>query len=213
MFRRLLLLVLLLAPLPAFAQTLDGDWNGTLDTLTRGHLRVLFRFGHADGALVAKFITVDQAGATFPADAKLDGRHLTLTMTFGGSYDGTIAEDGKSITGNFRQRGFSMPLTLAPGTIMAPSVHQPEPGDLAIQTSSGALAGTILRKGPIGVVFIAGSGPNNRDGMRGTYRDMAEGLAAHGITSLRFDKRGVGESAPAMTREEDLRMPDLWPTM
>lgn len=211
MFRRLLLLLALLLPVPVLAQpgnvALDGDWNGGLDTLTRGHLRVLFRFSHAEGSLTAKFISPDQADITFPAAVKLEGRHIALTTSFGASFDGTVAENGKSIAGNFVQRGFSMPLTLVPGTVIGPSVHQAEPGDLVIQTPTGALGGTLLRKGPIGVVLINGSGATNRDGSaRGTYRAMADALAAHDITSLRFDKRGVGESAGALGREEDLRI-------
>lgn len=39
----------------------------------------------------------------------------------------------------------------------------------------------------------------------GTYRLLAEGLAAQGIATVRFDKRGIGESAAAMTAEADLR--------
>ena len=215
MLRRLLFLVLLFLPLPAFAQTgimaLDGDWNGTLDTPGGRHLHMLFRFRHVDGALQAQFISVDQAGAAFPAQVKLDGRHISLAMAFGGTFDGVLAEDGKSITGSFHQT-LTLPLTLIPGTILAPTVHQPGPGDLDIQTSTGTLAGTILQKGPIGVVLINGSGNANRDGNstdnggRNTYRAMAEALAAHDITSLRFDKRGVGESAPALRREEDVRI-------
>jgi pimeloyl-ACP methyl ester carboxylesterase len=197
---------LLLSALPAFAQTLDGDWNGALDTPSGRHVRMLFHFSHAGDVLEARFVAVDQAGATFPGDIKLEGQHLTVSMSFGGAYDGDLAADGKSITGHWTQRGISLPLTLIPGGIAAATLSQPRPGDLTIQTGTGVLAGTILRKGPIGAVIIAGSGPNNRDGMRGTYRDIAEALAAHDITTLRFDKRGVGESAPAMTREEDLRL-------
>ena len=211
MLRRFLLLILLLISVPALAQALDGDWHGTLEIPGGRHLPMLFRFSHADGALQAKFISVDQAGATFPAQVKLEDHHITLTMSFGGSYDGMIAEDGKSIVGSFRQH-VALPLTLVPGTVTAPTVRQSEPGDLTIQTPTGALAGTILRKGPIGVVLINGSGNANRDGNsadnggRGTYRAMAEALAARGITSLRYDKRGVGESAPALAREEDVRI-------
>jgi len=215
MLRRLLFLTLLFLPPPAFAQTenvaLDGDWNGTLDTPGGRHLHMLFRFSHVDGALQAQFISVDQAGAAFPAQVTLDGRHITLAMAFGGSFDGSVAEDGKSIAGSFHQT-ITLPLTLVQGTIAAPTVRQPEPGDVTIQTASGALAGTILRKSDIGVVLINGSGNANRDGNsadnggRNTYRAMAEALAARDITSLRFDKRGVGESAPALTREEDVRI-------
>jgi pimeloyl-ACP methyl ester carboxylesterase len=38
-----------------------------------------------------------------------------------------------------------------------------------------------------------------------TYRELAEALAAKGIASVRIDKRGVGQSAKAIAREEDLR--------
>ncbi len=38
-----------------------------------------------------------------------------------------------------------------------------------------------------------------------TYRDLAFALAAKGIASVRIDKRGVGQSARAISREEDLR--------
>jgi pimeloyl-ACP methyl ester carboxylesterase len=50
------------------------------------------------------------------------------------------------------------------------------------------------------VLFIAGSGPTDRDGNNAAglstdaYRMLAEGLAAKGIASLRCDKRGVGAS-------------------
>lgn len=38
-----------------------------------------------------------------------------------------------------------------------------------------------------------------------TYRDLALGLAAKGVASVRIDKRGVGDSAKTITREDDLR--------
>jgi alpha-beta hydrolase superfamily lysophospholipase len=38
-----------------------------------------------------------------------------------------------------------------------------------------------------------------------TYRQLAEALAAKGIASVRIDKRGVGASAKAIAREDDLR--------
>jgi pimeloyl-ACP methyl ester carboxylesterase len=51
------------------------------------------------------------------------------------------------------------------------------------------------------VLFIAGSGPTDRDGNSAmglrtdAYRMLAEALAAKGIASLRYDKRGVGRSS------------------
>ena len=78
-----------------------------------------------------------------------------------------------------------------------------------LETLSGNLYGTLLlpqskRKMPV-VLLIAGSGPTDRDGnsplLKGANNSLkllAEGLAAKGIASLRYDKRGVGESGKDM---------------
>jgi pimeloyl-ACP methyl ester carboxylesterase len=78
--------------------------------------------------------------------------------------------------------------------------------------TSGHLAGTFAQpgsgepsRGP-GVLIIAGSGPSSRDGSFNTYRLLAQGLASAGIRSLRYDKRGVGQSRPLVTREDDLTL-------
>jgi hypothetical protein len=59
-------------------------------------------------------------------------------------------------------------------------------------------------------LLIAGSGPTDRDGrsrsLAAPYmKNLAEGLAARGIASLRYDKRGVARSAAAGPSEQDLR--------
>ncbi|MEA2338577.1 MAG: uncharacterized protein QOE82_2584 [Thermoanaerobaculia bacterium] len=62
------------------------------------------------------------------------------------------------------------------------------------------------------VLMISGSGPTDRNGnspmlpgKNNSLRMLADGLASNGIASLRYDKRGVGESAGAMVAEADLR--------
>jgi pimeloyl-ACP methyl ester carboxylesterase len=62
------------------------------------------------------------------------------------------------------------------------------------------------------VLLIAGSGPTDRNGnsrilpgKNNSLLMLAEGLAMNGIASLRYDKRGVGESAKAAVGEADLR--------
>jgi len=72
---------------------------------------------------------------------------------------------------------------------------------------------TAPREQPHGpaVLIIAGSGQTDRDGNNpggiraDTYRMLAHALAASGIRSLRYDKRGIGSSQSKLTREEDLR--------
>ncbi len=57
-----------------------------------------------------------------------------------------------------------------------------------------------MRRADLLCLIIAGSGPTDRNGNgplipTDTYRKLAEGLARiAGIRSLRYDKRGIGES-------------------
>src|SRR5690242_8717321 len=80
-------------------------------------------------------------------------------------------------------------------------------------TVAASLSGTLLKpvgvERPPAVLLIAGSGPTDRDGNQAgvgaaELRLLAEALAERGIASARYDKRGVGRSATAGLREEDL---------
>jgi len=62
------------------------------------------------------------------------------------------------------------------------------------------------------VLIIAGSGPTDRNGnskilpgANNSLKMLADGLAARGIASLRYDKRGIGQSVVTGFKEEDLR--------
>jgi len=79
---------------------------------------------------------------------------------------------------------------------------------------AGAISGTLLvpdAKEPVPVVLlIAGSGPTDRDGNNPAMHNdalkmLATDFAMNGIASLRYDKRGIAESASAATKESDLR--------
>jgi len=112
----------------------------------------------------------------------------------------------------------------SPGKPAAETVFTEEP--ISVETPTGTLYGTLERPhsaSPVPVaLIIAGSGPTDRDGnsvmLKGANNSLkllAEGLAARGIASVRYDKRGVGETGKAMLlaaekaktplREDDLR--------
>jgi uncharacterized protein len=84
-----------------------------------------------------------------------------------------------------------------------------------ITTPTGTLYGTQFIptstvSGPVALI-IAGSGTTDRNGnnplagQNNSLKLLAEGLAGHGIASIRYDKRGIGESSAAGTKEVDLR--------
>lgn len=76
--------------------------------------------------------------------------------------------------------------------------------------TEGTLVMPISSKSVPVVLVIAGSGPTDRNGnsIAGVYarpyRLLAEDLAKNGISTLRYDKRGVGKSIEEGMKEEDL---------
>lgn len=91
---------------------------------------------------------------------------------------------------------------------------------IELPTPWGKLCGTLLLpegRGPwTAALLVAGSGPTDRDGNNpllpaplNNLRLLAEGLAARGIASLRYDKRGVAASVYPGLSEEKLRFEDL----
>jgi pimeloyl-ACP methyl ester carboxylesterase len=97
------------------------------------------------------------------------------------------------------------------------TVHMAYAGkDVTISVKGGMLHGTLeIPPGAApcpAVLIISGSGPTDRNGntlLKGLKNNslklLAESLASHGIASIRYDKRGVGESAQAIAKKEDLR--------
>lgn len=85
---------------------------------------------------------------------------------------------------------------------------------VTLETATGTLHGSLRlpdSPGPHPVALIvAGSGPTDRDGnqprlLNDSLKQLAAALAAEGIATVRYDKRGVAASRAAGTAEKDLR--------
>jgi len=85
---------------------------------------------------------------------------------------------------------------------------------ITLETETGKIEGTLLlpstsKKIPV-VLIIAGSGPTDRNGnnpvmTNNSLKMVADGLFENGFASVRYDKRGIGESKGAVVQESDLR--------
>ncbi len=107
--------------------------------------------------------------------------------------------------------------SLIAASVMAAEANQAEAQMIEEPWSVGGLHGTIAKprdhaRGPA-VLIVAGSGPTDRNGNgpgsppalhTDSYKFLAAGLADNGILSLRYDKRGVAESRPLVTREDEV---------
>ncbi|MBR7801560.1 alpha/beta hydrolase [Undibacterium fentianense] len=87
---------------------------------------------------------------------------------------------------------------------------------IVIGEGANTLYGSLLipahKTKPAVVLILSGSGPTDRDGnspalpgKNNGLKMLAEELVIAGFASVRFDKRGIGESFAAGMREEDLR--------
>lgn len=110
-------------------------------------------------------------------------------------------------------------ITLSFSTLMAASSADSSfvESSFILNTPSGDISGKILTPKvfaqiPLALI-IAGSGPTDRDGnnpmmKNESLKKLSYELAANNIATVRFDKRGIGESRGAAKNEADLRFED-----
>jgi len=186
-----------------------GVWAGRLTAgATSVRLQMTIRRDSA-GALAGVMKSIDQGGVEAPAIVR--ERDDTVSFAIPGqriTYSGVMNAAGDSIRGTFVQ-GQAFPLTFVRSDAAAPAgPHEPTPPfpyptrDVTFESAPGVrLSGTIdtpQGKGPFPtVVFVTGSGPQDRDEAIIGHRPflvIADYLARHGIASLRYDDRGTAQS-------------------
>ncbi|HET9266802.1 MAG TPA: TIGR03435 family protein [Vicinamibacterales bacterium] len=106
LLRGVVAVVVLLSAGTACAQSLAGNWQGTLQAGARS-LRVVFVVSAADGGgLRAVMYSIDQSGQGVPATVTLQGSTVRLNAAgINVSFEGSLSADGNSISGNFVQGG------------------------------------------------------------------------------------------------------------
>lgn len=190
------------------AQTVTGDWYGTLK-VPGGKLRLVFHIQEKGGQYAATMDSPDQGARGIPAtsvayrEPVLEIRFVSLGASWQGMYS------GEQLEGTFTQGGMAFPLNLRreeeksvrPQEPRPPFPYQAEEVSFTNAAAGITLAGTLTLpegEGPFpAVVLISGSGPQNRDEeMMGhkPFLVLADALTRRGIAVLRFDDRGVGQS-------------------
>jgi uncharacterized protein len=197
---------------PLAPADLAGDWAGTLD-VGAAQLRLVLKVeAGEDGTVSAILDSVDQ-GAKIPIDSvSVEGRTVRFSIAaIAGSFEGALDAAAGAIEGTWTQGGRSFPLTLEkteepfelnrPQTPEPPFPYASREVTFENEADGVTLAGTLLTpdgEGPFpAVLFVSGSGPQDRNETLMAHQPfliLADHLARHGIASLRYDDRGVGES-------------------
>jgi uncharacterized protein len=119
----------------------------------------------------------------------------------------------------FRKRLLSVPWAIGLIGAMSIGAMAATAAEYKEQTVDvGGLKGSMMRPATAAshpaVLIVGASGPLDRDGNNppgirtDTYKLLADALADAGIASLRYDKRGVGASAPAAPAGAELAVND-----
>lgn len=193
-------------------------WKGTINAVVQ-KLEVAF-VELESGEL--QFDTVTQRAGGFSVEGKAPAAGKAAAVEFKvpavkGVFSGELSSDGAELKGKWRQGLFSLtlnmqridPAELASGVHVArPRPQTPRPPfpyevqRLRFPAIQGEfeLAGTLTipREDCVAaVVLITGSGPQDRDETILEHKPfwvLADHFARHGIATLRYDDRGVGES-------------------
>lgn len=192
------------------AESFAGTWSGTIQA--GQSLRLVFHIKNESGSRWrASMDSPDQGGYGIALDSVIiNGQSIRMKInSMRISYEGVLEND-TLIKGQFMQ-GVKIPLTLVKDNkketaASSASLLRPFPEEeITLKTTGVALSGSLVT--PINdtkktaILLIAGSGPTDRNGNtpllpggNNSLLQMADSLAAHGIASLRYDKRGVGKS-------------------
>lgn len=214
MKRIFFIMILLLLTIGAMSQTdseITGTWNGTLN-IHGVELRLVFHIEASENGYKATMDSPDQNVKGIPVSTvSFDKSTLNIEVAaIGMTFKGELKNS--EVAGTFTQSGMEMPLILArnaiekkvanrPQTPVAPFPYRCEDVTFYNQQANITLAGTLTLpqgegKFPV-VVFISGSGAQNRDEELFEHKPFfvfADFLARNGIAALRFDDRGYAKS-------------------
>jgi hypothetical protein len=195
------------------APSIVGSWEGAIDAMG-----TTLRIGVAitrqpDGTLTATMNSPDQGAYGLPlTDISFTDRVLKFMLkAASGTFEGKLNDAGSEIAGTWQQALVVLPLTLKKVDQLSRPNHPQEPKppfpyrseDVTVENAAAkvTLAGTLtLPDGPgpfPAVVFITGSGPQNRDEELLGHKPflvLADHLSRRGIAVLRYDDRGIGKS-------------------
>lgn len=153
-------------------------------------------------------VLVPKAGAVLPAtilvtSAAGGGKHVALAIR-GLEVEVDLDASGSVIRASVPAQGLEVRPAGEPAPEPLVRVRPPPAGVTEEAIDVNGVRGSLwIPEGATRVALIvAGSGPTDREGNSAlglktdTYRLLAQALATRGIATLRYDKRGVGESAP-----------------
>lgn len=202
-------------PFPAHVPPFDleGIWQGVLK-VGGIELRLVIKVSKtSEGKFTATMDSPDQGAKDIPvSEVSFENGNVKIEVKVVlGAFIGKMSDDN-TITGEWKQGGAALPLIMkrvekepeAPRRPQEPQKPYPYREEEVVYDNAKAgikLAGTLTTPktgGPFpAVIFITGSGPQNRDEALLGHKPFlvwADYLTRQGLAVLRYDDRGIGKS-------------------
>ncbi|TQR17333.1 alpha/beta hydrolase [Psychrobacillus vulpis] len=191
-------------------EKIEGVWDGSIH-IPNQPLPIIVTFNKNDGTISIPIQGISDYPLT---SVNLNNPNVSFDMDIQGqriTFDGKV--DSEKITGTFTQQGQSFPFELTKGS---EEEVKEDANFVQVKLKDGTMLGQLeipQGEGPFPlIVIIAGSGPTDGDGnslalpgKNNSLKMLAENLAAEGVASIRYDKRGVGKNSSLGGKEEELR--------
>jgi len=184
---------------------LKGKWTGKI---SNSPLEIIITLNERSGALSVpaqnitdlKAETISYSENTFKMNINFEGQNIEIS--------GTLKDD--VIDGLFSQNGVEAPITLTPyeEDVVVNETYEKINIDVEGGTLIAALELPVKTPSAVAII-VAGSGGTDKNGNSiglesNSYKMLAESLAAEGIATIRYDKRGIGENQVLVTDPNEI---------
>ncbi|MBY0123021.1 S9 family peptidase [Bacillus sp. S/N-304-OC-R1] len=193
-------------------ERIAGTWEGSIN-IPNQPLPIIIVFTSDGGTISIPVQGIDQHPLS---NINIKNNNVAFAMDIQSqqiTFNGKV--DGEKITGTFKQSGQSFPFELKKGTGEATKEVKEVGEAVHMELKDGTMKGLLTipeGEGPYPLmVIISGSGPTDKDGnsnvlsgKNDSLKMLAEDLAAQGVASIRYDKRGIGQNISLGGKEEDV---------
>lgn len=201
-------LLIILAPAALFAQNnsaIDGTWEGSI-ILQNQPLLISVTFNTMDGDTDGSINIPQQSAFNLPVSVSMltpDSLEFSFETGTGTAAfrAGLNSSEPDEIAGIFTQSGVELPFEIVRSEEEVTQSDYFSEENIYIETDSITIAGTLVVPDSLEsealVIFISGSGSQTRNSTVAGFElfaELADQLALRGISSFRYDDRGIGES-------------------
>lgn len=186
----------------SFFTEVKGEWRGAI-VLPQVNLPIVFRWSDG-GSLVMDSPAQGVSGLPVNIETSEDSDVALFVPAAQGRFQGNFGSDQKRLTGTWSQGGQTFEMSLDHiAAAEDTSAIEPETRlvvfpsrEPSIQISGSLTLASNSTTSPV-VILIGGSGVQDRDYViagKPFFKHFANDLASAGVSSLRYDERGVGGS-------------------